>query len=75
MGLGSDLGKRKNRWEEEGGGGIMSAGPGCKTIATPTSMSTNIRSDAIYQTHHLLSFVISGCYKKKKSLCPSSRTS
>ena len=48
MGLGSDLGKRKNRWEEEGGGGIMSAGPGCKTIATPTSMSTNIRSDAIY---------------------------
>ena len=33
MGLGSDLGKRKNRWEEEGGGGVMSAGPGCKAIA------------------------------------------
>ena len=33
LGLGSDLGKRKNRWEEEGGGGVMSAGPGCEAFS------------------------------------------
>ena len=33
LGLGSDLGKRKNRWEEEGGGGVMSAGPGCESLS------------------------------------------
>ena len=33
LGLGSDLGKRKNRWEEEGGGGAMSAGAGCEYVA------------------------------------------
>jgi hypothetical protein len=33
LGLGSDLGKRKNRWEEEGGGGVMSAGPGRESLS------------------------------------------
>lgn len=42
LGLGSDLGKRKNRWEEEGGGGVMSAGPGCKAIAILARRSSNI---------------------------------
>lgn len=28
--IGSDLGKRKNRWEEQSGGGVTTAGPGCQ---------------------------------------------
>ena len=36
LGLGSDLGKRKNRWEEEGGAGVMSTGPGCESLTRPS---------------------------------------
>ena len=35
--FGSDLGKRKNRWEDDSGGSVMSAGPGCKRISSIAS--------------------------------------
>lgn len=32
MSIGSDLGKRKNRWEDDSGGSVTSAGQGRKRI-------------------------------------------
>jgi hypothetical protein len=69
LGLGSDLGKRKNRWEEEGGGGVMSAGPGCESFhllfrTNPTFYATLI--DVDFRT-----FLLSvGAIKKRKVYVP-----
>ena len=30
--IGGDLGKRKNRWEDDSGGGVVTAGLGCETL-------------------------------------------
>ena len=74
--LGSDLGKRKNRWEDDGVGGVIASGAGgmhnCYIFCPVFSMNFHL---SLRFTTLIVFYKRSGNDKEEENICASSRTS
>ena len=74
--LGSDLGKRKNRWEDDGVGGVIASGAGGKLPYRIfcSVFSINFRLSLRF-TVLIVWYQCSGNDKEKENICAGSRAS